>query len=54
MLFCYTSRASEASEILSSLNNKNHRYMLLTSERREYQLPKLPKVLDDVKYHLPT
>ena len=32
-----TSRASEASETLSSLNNKNQRYMSLASERREYQ-----------------
>ena len=35
--FCYIWRASEASETLSSLNNKNQRYMLLASERREYQ-----------------
>ena len=37
ILLAYFWRASEASETLSGLNNENRRYMLLASERREYQ-----------------
>ena len=33
----YIWRVCEASETLSGLNNENQRYMLLASERREYQ-----------------